>query len=237
MLKFYSKEMKPRERRETKKKAEHMGAVYRSLMSIRNIVLACIPLTVPIGWLIGLYRSSDEGWFFYSFLALTFCVVAYMLGPIIKKQRAQVVNLRQAIDADLVHVIQCQATQMMELDEKQGEGVLYGFQVEENKMFFLRGKDYYPNKKFPSIDFEIINSAPINQDPILIRIEAHGRRLYPETRINESVKKDYYQPKNFEILEANMDSIRETLRNKPKIEAIQKERSEREGQSFAEQSQ
>jgi hypothetical protein len=230
MLNFYERKMKPRERRETKKKADHMDEVYRSLLSIRNILLACIPLTVPIGWLIGLYRSSDEGWFFYSFLALTCCIIVYMLGPVIRRHKKQLLNLRRALKDDLVHIIHCQAEQMMEFDEKQDEGALFGFLVEENKMFFLRGKDYYSNKKFPSIDFEIINTAPIHHDPILIRIEAHGRRLYPATRINENVKKDYYQPKNFEILEANMDSVREILRNKPKIEAIQKERFEQENQ-------
>ncbi|MBX2921011.1 MAG: hypothetical protein KF746_02375 [Chitinophagaceae bacterium] len=95
------------------------------------------------------------------FLLLTTVVIYIAIGVWVtgkeylklQKDRRSIVFLK---NKNLVTVIEVASDLYYELKEQEDEGAYYLFQLPNNKVFSFGGQDFYPNKKFPSYKFEIV---------------------------------------------------------------------------------
>lgn len=64
--------------------------------------------------------------------------------------------------------IQVKTTEYYELAEEEDEGVYYLFQIHPDKILSFGGQDFYPTKKFPNSDFEIVEGRCTDGEIILL---------------------------------------------------------------------
>lgn len=81
-----------------------------------------------------------------------------------------------------ITVVEVSSGKYYELKEEQDEGVYYLFQLDNNKVFSFGGQDFYPNKRFPSDKFEIIEGRGLYNEILLLETYCYGKKIHP-TRI------------------------------------------------------
>lgn len=98
------------------------------------------------------------------------------------KQNQKRKNIAYLKDKNLVTVIEVRSDKYYFLKEQEDEGVHYLFQLANNNVLSFGGQDFYPNKKFPSDNFEIVEGRGINNDVVLLETFSYGKKIKP-TRV------------------------------------------------------
>lgn len=124
---------------------------------------------------------------------------------------------RKSIDFVLVNnkvkSIKVVSDKFIELPEIEDEGVHYLFQINTNQILSFGGQEFYPTKKFPSDDFEIVMSHGKFGELVLFEKYVNGSKIQPIRKITGQKKLDlisssnYPDPGNFTIIDGKIDDI------------------------------
>ncbi len=121
--------------------------------------------------------------------------------------------LDDILEKDTAQVIHCKSKKMIEFEEIEDEGTQYLFQVEENKVFNIAGKEYRETNLFPSSDFELVSIIGKDDDsPVDFHIHCIGHKLSPIMVITADVKKEHIKtiaelPKTIDGSIEDLDSV------------------------------
>lgn len=121
------------------------------------------------------------------------------------KELKGIKNLRTK---NLVTSIQVKTTDYCELTEEEDEGVYYLFQIQPDKILSFGGQDFYPSKKFPNSDFEIVEGKSNDGQIILLETYCHGDKIKPTKKIKGKEKWDLLEkinPDKFEIINGRLE--------------------------------
>ena len=88
-------------------------------------------------------------------------------------------NINKTLDNNSIEILHCQSSNMYKLKEYEDEGSHYLFQVEDNKILFIGGQEFYENKSFPNTDFEIATAYGEGSLPTLLEKYYYGEKLKP----------------------------------------------------------
>jgi hypothetical protein len=116
------------------------------------------------------------------------------------------------LDDNRVDVLRCVAGEVVEWEEKEDEGKTYFFQIEEDKILVLTGQEYYPTRRFPNDDFELVISE--GERPVFGYTRCLGNKLNPQFVLPASSKREWYQPQDREIFEGRVSDLESILRRK-----------------------
>lgn len=88
-------------------------------------------------------------------IALPIALWSYLsLRP---KLIADVRNFESALRRNEARVIRIQSDRMVEFEEEEDEGACHAFQLENHRIVFVSGQEFYPAAKFPNTDFSLIS--------------------------------------------------------------------------------
>lgn len=111
---------------------------------------------------------------------------------------------------NLVTSIHVKTTEYYELTEEEDEGIYYLFQIQPDKILSFGGQEFYPNKKFPNSDFEIVEGRSTDGQIIFLEIYCHGERIKPIKKIKGKEKWDLLQkfnPDKYEITDGRLTTF------------------------------
>ena len=100
-------------------------------------------------------------------------------------------------DKNLVTVIEVRSDKYYLLKEQENEGIYYLFQLDNDKVFSFGGQDFYPNKKFPSDSFKIVEGRGINNEVVLLETFSYGKKIKPTVVIAGREKWDLLNSRNY----------------------------------------
>jgi hypothetical protein len=83
---------------------------------------------------------------------------------------------------------------------------------DENVLFFVSGQEFYPEARFPSLDFSLVYPRDEEGGTVDFWIEKRADRAEPDRVIPARVKKELEIPESFAVLRADLDRIEEVLR-------------------------
>lgn len=113
--------------------------------------------------------------------------------------------------------IRLRAERYIELPEHEDEGVHYLFQLADDRILSLGGQDFYPNKHFPSDDFEVVLCTDANSKVLMLEIYNYGKKIKPLIKIKGKEKWDllasanFPDPENFTVIEGQLEYIKEII--------------------------
>ena len=124
------------------------------------------------------------------------------------KERKSIAYLKSK---NLVTAIEVNSDHYYELKEQEDEGVYYLFQLDNSKVFSFGGQDFYPNKKFPSNKFEIVEGRGIDNEVLLLETFNFGEKIKPTKVISGQEKwnllnhPNYPDPYNLTIADGRIE--------------------------------
>ena len=105
----------------------------------------------------------------------------------------------------------------IELSEVEDEGVYYLFQLADNKILSFGGQEFYPTKKFPNDNFEIVFCCGLKGEIVLLETFIYGDKLAPKKIITGHRKfeligsSNYPNPEKFTIIEGQLEKFETIL--------------------------
>ena len=132
-----------------------------------------------------------------------------------RKHRRQTARIENALATGTADEVRISTHAMVELQEIEDEGACYAFQVEEGKIVFVCGQEYYPTSKFPSTDFSIIDILSRNGKLVESLVVEHGEKLRPLRTVSSETKEQLQVPEHLELICGRLDDLEVILRGSP----------------------
>jgi hypothetical protein len=166
-----------------------------AVLAVLTLVFSDAPRVVIVG--------------FWLVLAILFTVWIGVPGRAdIRRQHAL---LTAALQHDRGRVFRVQSHRVVEFEEIEDEGACFAFNIDEGRVLFVLGQEFYADDEFPNTDFSLVTvlgPGNVITDEILTK---SGTKLEPERRIARDVKDRLTIPDHLEIVEAELAAIESTL--------------------------
>lgn len=119
-----------------------------------------------------------------------------------------------ALEADRAEVYDVRARAFAELEEYEDEGPCYAFDLGDGRIVFVVGQRFYPEARFPSLDFSLVH--PLDEDGNAADewIEKRGPRADPHRVIPADVKWELEVPEHLGVVRGSLDRLEETLQGR-----------------------
>ncbi|MFM2052319.1 MAG: hypothetical protein RL456_356 [Pseudomonadota bacterium] len=85
---------------------------------------------------------------------------------------------------------------------------MYAFEITEDRLFVVRGQDYYKTETFPSLDFELIHVPRA-----FSRIRTFSAKAMPVVRYSESAMRELSQIEDGALVRGTATNALESLRS------------------------
>ena len=120
---------------------------------------------------------------------------------------AVAIGLESAVRRNLADVYDITSSGFVEFEEVEDEGACYAFQIDDDRLVFLQGQEFYAEGRFPSLDFSLI--CPLDQAGrhIHMFVEKRGPKAKPQRIVPASVKRKLQFPADLEIVKGALDGI------------------------------
>ena len=172
------------------------------------------------GWIFGLLwlatmLASDAPW-----QVITGFWIVVWIGITVWIQRdarksgisAILPGLESALRRNEADVVDIRATSYVELEEVEDEGACYAFQLDEERVVFISGQEFYPEAKFPSLDFSLVYVLDEAGRTVDMVIEKRGPKAAPAYVIPAATKERLEIPQHLEVRSMDITRLEQQLR-------------------------
>lgn len=156
---------------------------------------------------------ANYPWCYGTLWGVMFSTILFPIA-IFERRRGisiRIQRLRQALALDRAYITEVRATGYASFREFEDLGAFFVFQVEPDKLFVLRGQDYYETPRFPCLNFEIVSipnalfvvrprSQKIGPD-----LEFDDKTMLTVCSIDDQVILNGTIPNVLQVLRANLD--------------------------------
>jgi hypothetical protein len=113
----------------------------------------------------------------------------------------------QALRRNEARELRVQSTEVVAFEEEEDEGACYAFQLNDGRILFISGQEYYPSARFPNTDFSLTNIY--DRDGVCIEelIHKRGHKLEPSRTIPASFKSDLFIPGHLQTIEGRLAEL------------------------------
>ena len=172
------------------------------------------PIIFGALWVLTLLAAHDLSFVLVSlFWIVTGVSISVWVGvEAFQKHRNRIAAIEDALANGKADEVRISTHAMVELQEIEDEGACYAFQVEEGKIVFVCGQDYYPTSKFPSTDFSIIHILSRDGELVELLVVEHGEKLRPLRIVSSEAKKQLQVPEDLELICGRLDDLEEILK-------------------------
>ena len=121
-------------------------------------------------------------------------------------------GLESALRRNAADVYDVRATAFAELEEIEDEGACYAFEIEEGRLAFIQGQEFYESARFPSLDFSLVYVLDEAGRTVEMFIDKRGARAAPVKRIPSAIKQRLDVPDHLEVRAGKIDNLEDILR-------------------------
>jgi hypothetical protein len=212
MLESSRRPLKPAETRFLRAKIKSLSARGRRTARVYVPITAAITFVL---WLITI-GVADAPWpVITAFWLVVGLVLAFWVGRDVKKDaghlEAMVHALESAMKRDAADIYDVRARSFVELEEIEDEGACYAFELEDGRVLFVSGQEFYPGAKFPSLDFSLVYFLDESDETVDMQIEKRGPRAAPQRLIPAAIKRRLEIPEHLETLPGGIASLEDHL--------------------------
>jgi hypothetical protein len=231
MIRCYKRRLSEKERKLLTVKAKHLNPQRRIVDLKKTIGRFCVFIAPPMVLVIGLLSN----WYAKSHGVALGCLLFFCLGlpplyylgfrlwelyELEHESPKRVDEINAAISFGEARVIHCQSEQVVVFEEIEDEGADYCFQIEDSKLLFVGGQDFYETRRFPNSDFEIVEAGS-ESHPVLFHIYCNREKLKPVKTIPAGIKKRFItplgvMPTHLETIEGRWENIEGILETRLK---------------------
>ncbi|HXV59808.1 MAG TPA: hypothetical protein VEK15_03875 [Vicinamibacteria bacterium] len=111
-------------------------------------------------------------------------------------------------EAEAFHI---KAKSFVEFEEIEDEGACYAFDIDEGRIVFVVGQEFYPEAKFPSHDFSLVYLLEERGNSVDMVIEKRGPKASPERVVPGDFKRQVEIPEHLEMIIGSLGQIEEIL--------------------------
>lgn len=129
-------------------------------------------------------------------------------------QRQWVEGLDSALRRNEADVYEIRATAFVELEEFEDEGACYAFELEDRRVVFVSGQEFYEAARFPSLDFALVYPLDEAGRTADMMIDKRGPKAAPARTIPFAVKHEMQIPEHLEVVDVPLDQLETRLRVK-----------------------
>ena len=123
---------------------------------------------------------------FWTLAAIGFTIWIGTTGS--QEARRQTARLRDALAHNRVRGVRVKSDRVVEFGEIEDEGACFAFAVDEERVIFVLGQEFYSNESFPNDDFSIVDvlsSSNVVADTLIV---TDGHKLKPGRMISSATK-------------------------------------------------
>ena len=173
-----------------------------------------LPITsgvVLILWLATIF-ASDAPW---PIVTLFWLVAGGALGLWVHRDKRKhagqfsgmVRNLESALRRNAADVYDIRARRFAELEEIEDEGACYAFELEDGRLVFISGQEFYEAARFPSLDFSLVYVLDERGQAVDMLIDKRGPKAAPAKTIPGTVKRTLDVPDHLETRIGTIDNL------------------------------
>jgi len=121
-------------------------------------------------------------------------------------------GLDSALRRNEADVYDIRAGAFVELEEFEDEGACYAFALDEARVVFISGQEFYEAARFPSLDFSLVYVLDEAGRVADMLIEKRGPKAAPARTIPFAVKHELEVPEHLEVRHIRLDELEDRLR-------------------------
>lgn len=121
-------------------------------------------------------------------------------------------GLESALRRNEADVYEVRATAFAELEEFEDEGACYAFELEDRRVVFVSGQEFYEAARFPSLDFALVYPLDEAGRSADMMIDKRGPTAAPARTIPFAVKHEMEIPEHLEVVDVPLDQLEARLR-------------------------
>lgn len=183
-----------------------------SRRAARAVVVAGVGVTAIL-WALTML-ASDAPWPVITvfWVAVGGGLVLWLRRDVAKADLKAVASaLESAIRRHEVDEYRIQSSGYVELEEVEDEGACFAFQVGDDQVVFVCGQEFYPDARFPSLDFSLVEPLTESGMPIGGWIEKRGAKAEPLRAIPAHEKLELDIPQHLEVRRASIATLEADL--------------------------
>lgn len=120
-------------------------------------------------------------------------------------------RLESALDRDEANVFDFEARSFVEFEELEDEGACYAFDLGRRRISFVVGQRFYPEARFPSLDFSLVYPLDAEGNEVDMLIEKRGPKAEALRKVPGHMKQDYVVPEHLQVLEGELSELERLL--------------------------
>lgn len=193
-----------------RKKTEMLSQAQRGQRALGLAAVAC-----GILWLLTML-ASDTAWEIITafWILVGGGIVLWVHRDLRKESRdfqARVEQIQSAVERGEAEIFDISANAYVEFQEIEDEGACYAFDLEDGRVVFVRGQEFYRGSKFPSLDFSLIYPLDAGGRAVDMLIEKRAPAADPSRIVSSAVKKSLELPEHLAVIEAGLEQLEEVL--------------------------
>ena len=146
---------------------------------------------------------------FWTLAAIGFTIWMGITGS--QEAHRQTARLRDALVQNRARGVRVKSDRVVEFDEIEDEGACYAFAVDEERVIFVLGQEFYANESFPNDDFSIVDvlsSSNLVADTLIV---TDGHKLEPGRIIPSATKDALEIPDHLQVVSGRIEDIERLL--------------------------
>jgi hypothetical protein len=167
-------------------------------------------------WLLTLLASDAPWYVITGFWALVGAAIMLWVRRDVRKDATYATEwtgrLESALRRNTADVFDVRARAFVELKEFEDEGACYAFALDDQRVVFVSGQDFYQAARFPSLDFSLVYALDEAGIPVDVVIDKRGPRMAPVRTISYQVKHGLEIPEHLEVVMTGLDGLEDRLR-------------------------
>ena len=120
-------------------------------------------------------------------------------------------SLQSAIRRDEADVYDIRARSFAVLEEIEDEGACYAFELENDRLVFISGQEFYEAARFPSLDFSLVYALDESGAAVDMFIEKRADKATPSRVIAAAIKRHLDVPDHLEVRAGRIASLEAAL--------------------------
>ena len=199
------------ERRLLRSKISSLAATRRRASRAYPLVSGAV---FTLLWLATIFASDAPWQIVTGFWVVMWIVVTIWVQWDARKSglAAIVPGLESALRRNEADVVDVRAISYVEFAEIEDEGACYAFQLDEHRVVFISGQEFYAEAKFPSLDFSLVNVLDEAGRAVDMFIEKRGPKAVPARVIPSTIKNTLVIPDHLETRRIDIDRLELDLR-------------------------
>lgn len=120
-------------------------------------------------------------------------------------------GLESALRRNAADVYDVRARLFAELEEIEDEGACYAFELDDGRIAFIQGQEFYESARFPSLDFSLVYVLDEADQSVDTLIDKRGAKAAPARRIPAAVKQRLDVPDHLEVRKGRIADLEDIL--------------------------